>query len=234
MKNTFLFILLIVPFFSCSSHKDLRSTSKPYVMPTDSTQILSYKEARKYVAEKQRFDIHRQFKKIHLNWYEYQSKPHTLADLKKKIDEARQKPHRASITMLKAPKGHKEKERHRIISFAEQRQLKDATDSVRIEVRRQYYINDDEEVSIEFIIKIQETDERYMVVDECVNKSEVLYWTKDGIEHQRPITLRNPVIELDEYHPQKLHFSATFKYRGKWYYFYATENNNVTTCKPVK
>lgn len=229
--------LLCLSLTSCATyqHKVLVDGYSLDIDKYSDDDIVPYTEARDYVENYSRISNNDRYSRTHLNWDEYKKHPLTKSALKQKRDSAGNVP-KFWQSVGKAFWGKREgdKKLQRDISYSKVRKLKNAIRTAKVTVSRYYNLNNDEEVQLVFWFKVEESEDRYMVIDQGIERAEMLYWTNDGKEHRKTLELHNTTSDLYQYLPCKFHFSTTFKYRGKWYAFFATEENSFSVCKRIE
>lgn len=230
----FIFILSLA---SCATyqHKVLVD-GYPFKIDNYSDEdIVPYTEARDYAENYFRTGNDSKYSRMHLNWEEYKKRPLTKNGLEQKIDSADHNPRFVQGVRLSFwGKRDEDKKLQRDISYSKVKKLKNAIRTAKVRVTRYYNLNNDEEVQLVFWFKVDESEDRYMVIDQGIERAEMLYWTDDGKEHRKTLELHDTSSDLYEYLPCKFHFSTKFKYKGKWYCFFATESNSFSVCKRMK
>lgn len=191
-------------------------------------QIVPYEVARNWVENSGRFSEESGYSRVHLNWDEYKKHPLTKAVLMAKRDSASSVRKFLHSSNQQFGKNHK-KVSKRMRSWSKSF---DANDSVKVDVSRYANLNNDEEVQITFRFKLLERDERYKLDSYGVEKAEMVYWTDDAKEHHEQLELHNTSFDVYDY-ANEFRFSTSFKYRGQWYYFFATDKHPAV-CKAVE
>lgn len=233
MRNLLYFIVVAIAALlqqSCATQKGTDGNASYPVKLADyaDSQVVPYETARNWVENSGRWHDNDRYCRVHLNWQEYKKHPLTKAELKEKYDSASSVKKFLHSSNQQLGKNHK-KVSKRLRSWSKNFE---ANDSVKVDVYRFANLSNDEEVQITLRFKVLERDEHYKLDSYSVEKAEMVYWTDDAKEHHKQLDLRNTTFDLYDY-VNEFHFSTSFKYRGKWYYFFATDEHPAV-CKPVE